>query len=237
MSTGETQKIFDYLYNNFVWSDKSSKLPDLYRTFKDCSYDRDQKRYVVNNLIKTINFDLLTKWYYHNQDAKPQSADSLSFVGNDIFLIEFKAGDQVKLEWNKRRLIKQVTGKIDGSRITFCNKILPSVPVLDIPAVRMRFYLVVDSEAMGIGAQILTLLRYLKGVTSRDITPTGNAKIDIIIEEVLSSLNESTDNINSYNEVDIWFSEAFDMYLHAYGIKDITCFSGLKPVDNFCQIE
>lgn len=194
---------------------------------------------ILHYTFERHNYMIDEVWTFNtaNQNVKPQSADSLSFVGNDIFLIEFKAGDQVKLEWNKRRLIKQVTGKIDGSWITFCNKILPSVSNLDISAVRMRFYLVVDAEAMGIGAQILTLLRYLKGVTFRDITPTGNAKIDTIIEEVLSSLNESTVIINSYKEVDIWFSEVFDMHLDAYGIKDITCFSEPKPVGNFCQIE
>ena len=92
---------------------------------------------------------------------------------------------------------------------------------LNSAAVQLRFYLVVDSEAMGIGAQIMALLPRLKGLTFRDIPPTGNVTIDTLINEVLVSLNESAQINGCYKDIDIWFSEAFDIYLTAYGIKDI----------------
>ena len=217
----ETQKIFDYLYHKFSWGEARSKLPSIFNTFACCSYDAANDRYIVNSKFKAINFDKLTKWLFQHQDVVPQSADAMCFSGNDIFLIELKAGNQIKTEWNKNKLIKGVSGKIDGSGETILNSILPDIHNLNSTAVQLRFYLVVDSEAMGIDAQIMTLLPRLKGLTFRDIPPTGDVTIDTLINEVLISLNESAQINDCYKDIDIWFSEAFDIYLTAYGIKDI----------------
>lgn len=218
----ETQKIFDCLYHKFSWGGTRSKLPSIFNTFACCSYDRVKDRYVVKSTVKAINFDKLTKWFFKYQHVVPQSADAMSFTANDIFLIEFKSGDQVKTEWNKRRLINDVSGKIDGSWETISKKILSNVPDLGISSVQLRFYLVVDAEAMGIGAQVMALIPLLKGLTFRDVMPTGNMKIDTLINDILTSLNENSQNNGIYKDIDIWFSEAFEMYLNVYDIKDIS---------------
>lgn len=218
----ETQKIFDFLYRNFSWTESRSKLPSIFKTFACCSYDESKDRCVINSEVKAIDFDRLTKWFYQYQHMVPQSADAMSFAGNDVFLIEFKAGDQVKTEWNKYKLIRGVSGKIDGSLETIYNNILSHVHDLNFDAVQLRFYLVVDAEEMGIGAQVMALLPLLKGLTFRDIQPTGNEKIDILINDVLKSLNESAQNNGCYKDIDIWFSEAFEIYLSAYHISDIS---------------
>jgi len=42
-----------------------------------------------------------------------------------------------------------------------------------------------------------------------------------LVNDVLNSLNENTQNNDNYKDIDIWFSEVFEVYLNAYGIKDI----------------
>ena len=213
----ETKKIFDFLYKSFARTESFSDFTSFFKPFSVCSKNAQNQKPLVTCTLKAINFDLLTAWFYKYKGEKPKSADALTFTPNDIFLVEFKSGDQVEKELNKKKLIKGVTGKINGSEHTLYTDIIPKVDDLDENAVKLRFYLVVDGEAMGINI-------LLQELVSRSIIslPKGNEKIDALISEVLPDMKEGICNPEHFKDIDIWFSELFDTYLRNYGIKDIT---------------
>lgn len=213
----ENNKILYYLYKTFARSDNCSDFPSLFQPFSSCSRNTQNQKALVTSTVKAINFDLLTDWLYRYKGDKPKSADTLTFTPNNIFLIEFKSGDQVEKELNRNKLIKGVTGKINGSDYTLCTDIISKVDGLDEKAVKFRFYLVVDAEAMGINILLQELVFRSKGSL-----PTGNERIDALVSEVLPNMKEGVYNPDHFKEIDIWFSELFDKYLNSYGIIDIT---------------
>lgn len=212
----ETNKIFDYLYKKFTREGYRSTFPDLFQTFSSCSIDQTHCLPLVASTIRSINFDLLTRRLYRQQGNIPQSADAMSFAKDDVFLIEFKSGDQVEKNLNKKKLIRRVTGKINDSNRTLYTCIFPNIASLNEDKVKSRFYLVVDAEAMGIDILLQELI-----FRSKSSLPTGDEKIDALIGEVLPNLKDGVDNPEHYKEIDIWFSELFDTYLSSYGIQDI----------------
>lgn len=213
----DNNKILNYLYKNFARTDNCSDFPSLFQPFSSCSRNTQNQKEMVTSTVKAINFDLLTNWLYKYKGDKPKSADALTFTLNDIFLIEFKSGDQVEKELNRNKLIKGATGKINGSDYTLCTDIISKVDEVDKNAVKFRFYLVVDAEAMGINILLQELVFRSKGSL-----PTGDEKIDALVNEVLPNMKEGICNPAHFKEIDIWFSELFDKYLNSYGIKDIT---------------
>ena len=95
--------------------------PTIVVSFKECSYDSTNDRYLVDSSVTTINFDKLTKRLGHKEDRK--SADALSLTDSRVFLIEFKAGNQVNHENKGSKLISGVSGKINGSDETLRNDV------------------------------------------------------------------------------------------------------------------
>ena len=78
-------------------------------------------------------------------------------------MIEFKAGDQVQSEYRIRDLIVNVSGKINDSADTLYNQLFPLACDLDIRKTRIRFYLVADSDAMGIDPMMSILAKLALG--------------------------------------------------------------------------
>lgn len=201
--SGQTQKIVDSLYK------EDRTFADIIKTYKECSKDDANNRYLVDSAIKAINFDKLTERKAPNR----KSADSLNFANGYSYLIEFKAGDQVSHERKREKLITGVLGKIDDSGDTLFSTIYPSVfEEKDYP--RIRFYLVVDTQTMGIHA--------LAGALAKLSGDTLSEKEKLLYEQVLPDLTDKPKNPERFDEIDIWYSELFDLYLSKHKISDIS---------------
>lgn len=59
--------------------------------FKDCSYDKTNKVYLVSSIKECINYDLIKRELFFGRDSVC-SADSLAFdeIKNEMLIIEFK---------------------------------------------------------------------------------------------------------------------------------------------------
>lgn len=211
--SGEGKKIHKALCKMFDGSQKY-RLCDIYQSFKQCSKDKANGKYLVSSEVKAINFDKLTEWLF--PDDKPQSADSLAFTDDDIYLIEFKAGDQVGLDKKRQVLIKKASGKINDSAETLYKKVLPLTDDLDTPRIGFRFYLVVDSDVLGIDPLTSILAKLSLG--GDGLTNLNDQKL---FRQVLPELKTNTDYPDRFHEIDIWYSAWFDRYLENHKIKDI----------------
>ena len=214
--SAETKKVFDFLCSTY---NGISRFRRVFKSFKDCSYDNTNSRYVVESSVKAINFDKVTRKFYRSEGRFPRSADALTFSGNCIYFIEFKAGDQVAGRYNTQHLIEGVIDKINGSERTMYEKVFSNVPNLNANFVKLRFYLVVDAEAMGIDALVRTQAELSLGTTTEQ-----DDSLRILLTQVLPDLKAGTQNPELYDDVNIWYSDVFDEYLDRYNIKDIEAF-------------
>lgn len=215
--TVETKKVFDFLCGAF---NGLSRFRTVYKSFKDCSRDSANNRYVVNSKVKAINFDKVTRKLYSKN--YPRSADALAFSGNDVFLIEFKAGDQVVGIYNTQHLTSALIDKINGSEQTLYSKVFSIINNLDVNILKLRFYVVVDVEAMGITALVRTQAELASGeVTEQD------EKLRVLLARVLPDMKAGTQNPDHYEEIGIWYSDVFDQYLESYDIKNIGVYERL----------
>lgn len=209
MST-ETEKVLKY----FCAKHGFARMSNIFHTFEHCSKDDANNRYLVNSHVKTINYDILTKWIHGANH--PQSADSLSITKQYVYLVEFKAGNQVGIEKKRDRLIQGVSGKINDSESTLYNTVFPNIRDFNESGLRLRFILVVDTKEMGISALVTTLAQLSLGQSIMN-DPTMHE----LFNKVLPDLKNLVNNPDRFDKIDIWFSEAFDSYLVRYGIKDI----------------
>ena len=211
MMSKETEKVYHYLYT----SCKSQQERDaLFVDFCSCSVDNTNKRALVNSTIKCVCFDRLTKWIF--KKSLPQSADSMTFSNGYLYLIEFKAGDQVRHENKRKKLIESVSGKINDSDNTLFNVIFPKIADLDENRVRIRFYLVVDTKEMGISSTILPLAALSAGPSTMN-----NPKTKALLQQVLPDLRSAAKQPDHFDKIDIWYSELFNTHLRAHRIVDI----------------
>lgn len=194
----------DYLSNRFT------TLKDIVWSFKNCS--KYGSKYLVNSEIKCINFDKLTEWI-SKPNPKPKSADSICFNNSTLFFIEFKSGDQTTHKEKISKLINGVSGKINESDSTITS--LYTAAFGNDVRIEQKFYLVVDSEMMGIDPFVTTLAT----LSLRD-NPVMNENESKLFNTILPNLKSNVDNPSHYSDVDIWYSELFDTYLKRYNITD-----------------
>lgn len=204
--TSREQKIINYLQPIIL------QKPNLVETFHNCSFDQTNNRFLVDSIIKTINFDKLTLRLCGRPQKK--SADSLSLSNDYVYLIEFKAGDQTCHENKLTKLISGVKDKINKSEETLYLHIFPKVFTTEDDYLKLRFFLVVDSEEMGIE----TVTSILAGLSLGETTTDSER---ILFEEVLPDLKSGIDNPKRFDEVDVWYSELFNKYLDLYHIVDM----------------
>ena len=185
-------------------------IGDIVKSFKSCSEDDANKRYLVDDQTKCIDFDILSKWIYPSGNVK-QSADSLALSNKRAYLIEFKAGDQTKGQYKYKKLISGVAGKISDSDCTLVSLFSEAYNGSSVSFPEQEFCLVVDSVSMGIDAlgQVLAQLS-----TRNNSAP--NKTILSIIPDIMSCV----DHPNRYSKVDVWYSEIFSAYVALNGITD-----------------
>ena len=211
----KTRNIFLYLLKEYSGK---QKLRDLYHTFEACSRDDNHGRNLVSSEIKCINFDRLTRWICEqNKCLQRNSADSMTFSGASLYLIEFKSGDQISYELKKEKMILNVIDKINGSDQTVYENIFAKMDEPSAATVPIRFYLVVDTKEMGISAQVT-----IQAMLSMGASLFKDPKNNELINRILPDLRAHTDNPNHFADIGIWYSEAFDLHLMAHGIADIT---------------
>ena len=204
--TSREQKLIDYLRPTIL------QRPSLVETFQKCSWDENHNRFLVNSDVTTINFDKLTLRLRGRPQKK--SADSLSLADDYVNLIEFKSGDQTYHENKLRRLISGVKDKINKSEETIYSHIFPHIYNAEEDYLKLRFFLVVDSEEMGID----TAASILVGLSLGETTTEGER---VLFEEVLPDLKSGITNPTRFEEVDVWYSELFEQYLDLYRITDV----------------
>lgn len=199
-------ELFEFLKNKYPL------FETIFHSYKFCSKNKSQKSYLVENLCHCVNFDLLTKW--ECCDGCPrQSADSMSFNDSEVFLIEFKSGNQVDNNIKYKKLLTGVSGKIIDSDLTM-NLIYKEAFKNDQEFLNQNFCLVVDSKSMGIDQL---------GVTLAQLSIKENAKPDQRIVQMLHDIQMAVDVIpNHYNKIEIWYSQLFDLYLSINRIKSVT---------------
>ncbi len=207
----ETEKVYHYLRNSYNTKQERNAL---FVTFCSCSEDNANKRALVSSTVKCVNFDRLTKWIFKN--SLPQSADSMTFSNGYLYLIEFKAGDQVWHENKRKKLIESVSGKINDSDNTLFNTVFPKIVDLEEDRIKIRFYLVVDTKEMGISSTVLTLAALSSGPSTMN-----DPKTKVLLQQVLPDLKSDTDQPDHFDKIDIWYSELFDAHLRAHKIVDI----------------
>ena len=190
---------------------KPNSIEGCFATFKQCSYDISNKRYLVENEMKVIDFDRLTKWFKNGK----ASADSLCFSNDHINLVEFKTGDQITITERREDLIKGVNNKINDSLFTIDNNILAHADE-EVKNIKLRFFLVIDSNIYALDKYVETLAALSINASSLDDNKKGKVKM------VLDALKNSTDYPEHFEEIDIWYSEHFDNQVLKYEIKDIT---------------
>lgn len=208
--SSETKKVFNFLQDTFS---QGKLLQTIIQPFKCCSVDINTGKPLVGSQIKCINFDHLTKWFYRT--SPPHSADSLTFAGNVIYLIEFKAGDQVRDEPKREKLIAGVSQKINDSAETLNKNVFTKIPGFQKSKAKLRFYLVVDDTKMGITpiAEVMASLASPAAAT--------NPSLKLLIDNVLPNLKKNIANEEYYEKIDIWYSSTFDSELQRYHIVDV----------------
>lgn len=203
-----THQVFTVLKNELS---APKNIKDSFSTFKKCSYDKTNHRYLVENEMKVIDFDMLTKWFRTGK----ASADSLCFSNDHINLVEFKTGDQITITRKREDLIKGVNNKINDSLFTIDNNIFANAEE-EIKNVKLRFFLVIDSNVYALDKYVETLAALSISAPSLDDEKKEK------VEMVLTALKNSTDHPDRFEEIDIWYSEHFDSQIQKYGIRDIT---------------
>ena len=138
------------------------------------------------------------------------------FILNEIYLIEFKSGNQVKGNLTAQDLKANITGKINSSDDTIFNKILPNVKYLNRDNVKLRFCLVVDIVAMGIKPQANLWAQLSVGKNKKQ-----NQYINTLKNKIMPNLQKGIRNKCHFDKTEIWYSEVFDKHLEAHEIKDI----------------
>lgn len=206
MMVSREQKIIDYLKPTIL------QKPSLVETFQKCSWDGANNRFLVKSVVETINFDKLTLRLRGRPPKK--SADSLSVLNGFMYLIEFKSGDQTNHEHKLKKLILGVKDKINKSEETIYSYIFPEVFEDEKEYLKLRFFLVVDSKEMGIDTATAILADLSLGATT-------NSSQKVLLEEVLPDLKSGIVNPSNFDEVDVWYSELFDMYLDLYDIRNM----------------
>lgn len=210
--SSESKEVFNYLQNTF--SQKQGKeLKTIIQTFETCSVDKNTGIPLVDSKIRCINFDLLTKRF--QRDSKPRSADSLTFTDKAIYLIEFKAGNQVEWEIKREKLIAGVSKKINESAETLNKYVFANIPDFQKSEAKLRFYLVVDATKMGITpiAEVMASLASQAADT--------NPSLKLLINDVLPNLKKNIANKDYYDKIDIWYSNTFDSELQMHHITDV----------------
>lgn len=197
------QKFNDFLGKRFP------NLKDIKHTFEECSKYGENK-YLVDSKIRTINFDKLTEWY---RQPKLQSADSLSFSDNFLYLIEFKSGDQTNHTKKLDKLIVGVIGKINDSDDTL-SAMYSEAFKEGAFRLKQKFCLVVDSKKMGITPLVSTLANL-----SLINNSLGNSKEKILFEKVKPDLKAGVVMPEHYSGIEIWYSELFEEYIRVRKIN------------------
>lgn len=187
-------------------------IDSIKHSFQFCSRYGEGK-YLVDNQSKTINFDKLTEWFYA-ETSKPQSADSLSFSDNYLYLIEFKSGDPTTHVRKVEKLIQGVIGKINDSDVTLSN-LFRCVFGSEETRIEERFCLVVDSKQMGITPLAMTLA---------DLSKIDNARLSskekTLFNKVYPDLKLGISEPSHFSKIEICYSELFDTYVKVRKIKD-----------------
>lgn len=186
---------------------KYQNLKDIVRSFELCSAYNNKTMFLVNSQVKTINFDKLTEWMGRTNGVK--SADSLSFSGNHVYLIEFKSGDPTTAEKKFEKLIENVIDKINDSDDTM-NELYKDSSVGGLDQV---FCLIVDSKKMKISPLVSALI-------NRSLINNYNTKEKQILEQLQPQLTAGVHSTNHYSKIEIWYSEIFDTYLSTRNITD-----------------
>lgn len=205
------EKFIKYLFTTYP------KLSTIIKTFEECSKygEGKEKAYLVSDKTYTINFDKLTPWVYGTNGAPCKSADSLSFSGGFVYLIEFKSGDPTTHPNKIKKLIDGVSGKINDSDKTLLTLYSRS-GLCDNERLPQRFFLVADSKKMEIEPALKTLV----GLSLKD---NKNQKQVELLDNIMPSLIGNIANPEHFDKVDVWYSEIFGTYLNAYNIRDIVC--------------
>lgn len=187
-------------------------LKDIVSTFEECSKDSTNHSFLVSSKQLTINFDKLTEWEYGGNLVS--SADSMSFTGDSVYLIEFKSGDPTVWEKKFSKLTSNVIKKINDSDKTISNMYLRA---FNCPNKRLKqlFCLVVDSKKMGITPLVSTL-------SAISLKNNSNDKEKKLINELLPNMLAGVKNPTHYHKIDIWYSELFDLYLSTKGIDSFS---------------
>lgn len=185
------------------------QLKDILQTFERCSCDDANGRNLVNNQTKAINFDKLTKWLDLGQGVK--SADAMTLATNFVYFIEFKSGNQTEPEPKKEKLIRNVTGKIDDSANTLYSSIYPMTDIPEGEHWKIRFYLVVEP-------QYVDAVEMLNAVQLGLSTAETQEKYK---NTVLPRLSSSATYPEYFDNIDVWYSNLFDLYLKKHRIEDI----------------
>lgn len=193
------------------------QLSTIIKTFEECSKygEGKTKSYLVSDKTYTINFDKLKPWVYGANGATCKSADSLSFSGSFVYLIEFKSGDPTTHPSKIRKLIEGVSGKINDSD-EILSILYSRSGLSDKERISQRFFLVVDSKKMEIEPALKTLV----GLSLKD---NKNKKQVELLDNIMPSLKENVTNPEHFDNIDVWYSEIFSTYLNAYNIRDIVC--------------
>lgn len=194
-------------FNNFLEM-RFPRIEDIKHTFAECS--KNNQECLVDSKINTINFDILTKWY---KQPQPQSADSLSFSDDFLYLIEFKSGDQTNHDGKLDKLIVGVTGKINDSDETLTSMYSEAFGDGAI-RLKQKFCLVVDSKKMGITPLVSTLTN----LSLLNNLPSGS-KEKILFEKVKPDLKAGVANPEHYAGIEIWYSELFEQYVRVRKIN------------------
>ena len=193
---------------NFLCN-KYPNLKDIIKSFEKCSKDDNTGEYLVSSQVLTINFDKITEWVGRGEGVK--SADSMSCVEERIYLIEFKSGDPTTAEKKFKKLIDNVTGKINDSDDTL-HEIYMRAKIKDIDQV---FCLVIDSKRIGI-------LPLVNALVDRSLIKNKNIHQKQMLIQLQPNLKEGVHNPDHYSKIEIWCSEIFDTYLQARGINNFS---------------
>ena len=195
-------------FNNFL-NTRFPNITDIKHTFKICS-KHGNNEYLVDSQMQTINFDKLTEWY---EKPKPQSADSLSFSDDFLYLIEFKSGDPTTNEYKLDKLIENVVGKINDSDDTLTTMYSEAFAD-DTTRLKQNFCLVVDAKKIGLPVLVSTLASL-----SLSNNYSNDSKEKILFEKVQPDLKKGIKSPEHFSKIDIWYSTLFEQYLKAKYIR------------------
>jgi len=190
-------------------SDTQTNLKDIVKSFEWCSRYNNGKSFLVNDQSHCIDFDNLTKWV---REENSKSADSLSFNDGYAMLIEFKSGDPTTHVRKLQSLIENVAGKINDSDDTLTLMYSQCFPETG-DRLRQKFFLVVDSKAMGVTPIVSTLI----GLSLID---NNNTKEKAVLEKIVSDMKSGILHPEHFEKVDVWYSELFSTYVRVHQIPD-----------------